>query len=37
VAVAALVIRVGWAVGFESGVCFLDACRASSTILGVLE
>ncbi len=34
-AVAALVIRVGWAVGFESGVHFTDARRASSTILGV--
>ncbi len=32
---AALVICVGWAVGFESGVRFTDARRAASTILGV--
>ncbi len=32
---AALVVCVGWAVVFESGVRFTDARRVSSTILGV--
>jgi hypothetical protein len=35
VAVAALVVQGGWAVVFEPGVRFTDACRAFSTILGV--
>ena len=33
---AALVVRVGWAVVFEAGVRFTDARRASITILGVM-
>ncbi len=34
-AVAALVVQVGWAVVFESGVRFTDARRAISTMLAV--